>query len=67
MESSSSHEHSNLSDNRTEVMPVIKKCGECNSYTMKEEHCGVETETSRPPKFSYPDNYGEYRRKTKRS
>ncbi|MFB6208208.1 MAG: nucleolar RNA-binding Nop10p family protein [Candidatus Nanohaloarchaea archaeon] len=45
---------------------MIKKCPECSSYTLKDEHCGSETEPARPPKFSFPDRYGEYRRKTKR-
>jgi rRNA maturation protein Nop10 len=31
---------------------------------LKEEHC-VETVDARPPKFSFPDRYGKYRRKTK--
>ncbi|WEL19329.1 nucleolar RNA-binding Nop10p family protein [Candidatus Nanohalococcus occultus] len=35
-------------------------------YTMKEQLDGEKTVTARPPKFSYPDKYGEYRRKTKR-
>ncbi|MFB6216647.1 MAG: nucleolar RNA-binding Nop10p family protein [Candidatus Aenigmatarchaeota archaeon] len=44
---------------------MIKKCPECNAYTLKDEHCGVETESARPPKFSFPDRMGKYRRKTK--
>ena len=44
---------------------MIRKCSQCNSYTLKEAHCGSETEPSEPPKFSYPDKYGKYRRKTK--
>jgi rRNA maturation protein Nop10 len=44
---------------------MIKKCPECNAYTLKDEHCG-ETEPARPPKFSFPDRYGKYRRKTKK-
>lgn len=45
---------------------MIKKCPECNSYTLKDNHCGEETESARPPKFSFPDSYGKYRRKTKK-
>ncbi|MFB6114809.1 MAG: nucleolar RNA-binding Nop10p family protein [Candidatus Nanohalobium sp.] len=45
---------------------MIKKCPECSNYTLKDEHCGVETKKARPPKFSFPDKYGKYRRKTKR-
>jgi len=47
------------------VMPVIKKCVKCNSYTLEDEHCGEETQSTRPPKFSFPDRHGEYRRQTK--
>lgn len=45
---------------------MIKKCPECKSYTLGEKHCGNETEETRPPKFSFPDKYGKYRRKTKK-
>jgi rRNA maturation protein Nop10 len=45
---------------------MIRKCTECKAFTLKEEHCEKDTVTSRPPKFSFPDKYGEYRRKTKR-
>ena len=45
---------------------MIKKCTECESYTLKEKHCEAKTVTARPPKFSYPDKYGKYRRKAKR-
>jgi rRNA maturation protein Nop10 len=44
---------------------VIKKCPECKEYTLKDKHCGEESTPVRPPKFSFPDRYGEYRRKTK--
>ncbi|MFB6182888.1 MAG: nucleolar RNA-binding Nop10p family protein [Candidatus Nanohaloarchaea archaeon] len=46
---------------------MIKKCPECNSYTLKEQHCGENTNKARPPKFSFPDKYGDYRRKTKKN
>ncbi|MFB6144596.1 MAG: nucleolar RNA-binding Nop10p family protein [Candidatus Nanohaloarchaea archaeon] len=45
---------------------MIRKCAECGSYTLEQEHCGEETESARPPKFSFPDRYGKYRRKTKK-
>jgi rRNA maturation protein Nop10 len=45
---------------------MIKKCPECSNYTLKDEHCGEETQQTRPPKFSFPDKYGKYRRKTKK-
>jgi len=45
---------------------MIKKCPKCKQYTLKDEHCGKQTVKARPPKFSYPDKYGKYRRKTKK-
>jgi len=45
---------------------MIRKCRECKNYTLKKEHCGTETKSTHPPKFSFPDNYGEYRRKAKK-
>lgn len=45
---------------------MIKKCPECKSYTLGDKHCSSGTVEARPPKFSFPDRYGEYRRKTKR-
>lgn len=45
---------------------MIRRNPETGEFTLKEEINGVKTETTRPPKFSFPDNYGEYRRKTKK-
>lgn len=45
---------------------MIRKCSKCDSYTLKEEHCGEEAKMARPPKFSFPDKYGKYRRETKK-
>ncbi|MFB6116523.1 MAG: nucleolar RNA-binding Nop10p family protein [Candidatus Nanosalina sp.] len=45
---------------------MIKKCREHNSYTLKDECDGTETVPARPPKFSFPDRHGEYRRRTKK-
>jgi len=45
---------------------VIKKCPETNRYTLEDELDGVKTEKARPPKFSFPDKHGKYRRKTKK-
>ena len=45
---------------------MIRKCTACGSYTLKEEHCETDTEKARPPKFSFPDKYGKYRRETKK-
>ncbi|MFB6245058.1 MAG: nucleolar RNA-binding Nop10p family protein [Candidatus Nanohaloarchaea archaeon] len=36
------------------------------SFTLAEKTEGEENEPVRPPKFSFPDRYGEYRRKTKK-
>jgi H/ACA ribonucleoprotein complex subunit 3 len=50
-------------------MGKIKKCSDCNNYTVEATcpECGAETRDPGPPAFSFPDTYGEYRRETKRS
>ena len=48
------------------MSPVIKKCPEHNNYTLEDECDGTETVPARPPKFSFPDRHGDYRRKTKK-
>jgi len=45
---------------------MIRKCTVCGDYTLNEEHCSQESEEARPPKFSFPDKYGKYRRKAKK-
>ncbi|MFB6242449.1 MAG: nucleolar RNA-binding Nop10p family protein [Candidatus Nanosalina sp.] len=45
---------------------MIKKRPSDNNYTLKDEIDGEETVPARPPKFSFPDRHGEYRRKTKK-
>jgi len=45
---------------------MIKKCVNCGLYTLKDRHCDDETKEARPPKFSFPDKYGKYRRKAKK-
>ncbi|MEF8880590.1 MAG: nucleolar RNA-binding Nop10p family protein [Candidatus Nanohaloarchaea archaeon] len=45
---------------------MIMKCGSCGNFTLSEEHCSGKTEKERPPKFSFPDKYGKYRRKAKK-
>jgi H/ACA ribonucleoprotein complex subunit 3 len=42
----------------------MKKCKECNIYTLKEicPKCGKQTSDPSPPKFSPVDKYGKYRR-----
>ncbi|MDY6776961.1 MAG: RNA-protein complex protein Nop10 [Candidatus Nanohaloarchaea archaeon] len=49
-------------------MGKIKKCRNCNTYTLGGEcpGCGSEAGEAGPPKFSLPDSYGEYRREMKR-
>lgn len=45
----------------------ILKCISCSSYTMKETcSCGGKAVTSKPPKYSPEDKYGEYRREVKK-
>ncbi len=43
----------------------IKKCQVCSSYTMKETHCGQQTKTAHPAKYSPEDKYARYRRMEK--
>lgn len=45
---------------------MIKKCPKTKRYTLRDELDGVETVKARPPKFSFPDKHGKYRRKTKK-
>jgi len=45
---------------------MIRRNPQTGEFTLEEQQDGVETEPARPPKFSYPDKYGEYRRKTKK-
>ena len=40
----------------------IFKCPECNSYTLKEEHCSAKTVNVNPARYSPEDKYGAYRR-----
>ncbi|MDY6771614.1 MAG: RNA-protein complex protein Nop10 [Candidatus Nanohaloarchaea archaeon] len=50
-------------------MGNIKKCLECNVYTLADtcSQCGGETTDPGPPAFSFPDKYGKYRREVKSS
>jgi H/ACA ribonucleoprotein complex subunit 3 len=49
-------------------MGNLKKCETCNRYTLQDQcpECGEPARDPAPPKFSFPDKYGEYRRQTKR-
>ena len=44
----------------------LRKCRNCNLYTMKEKcpQCGAPSSPSIPPRYSPDDRYGEYRRKS---
>ncbi len=46
-------------------MKHIMLCADCGNYTMKEEHCGKKTGTTKPAKYSPEDKYAKYRRKAK--
>lgn len=46
---------------------MIRRDPETGDFTLKKEVDGRETVKARPPKFSFPDRYGEYRRKTKKA
>ncbi len=48
-------------------MYKLKKCINCEKYTLKEicPYCKSKTKRPRPPKFSLEDKYGKYRRKIK--
>ena len=45
---------------------MIKKEPESNKYTLRDEIDRKETVPARPPKFSFPDRHGTYRRRTKK-
>lgn len=42
----------------------MRKCGKCGAYTLDEKHCGMETASPHPPKYSHIDRYAKYRRQT---
>lgn len=46
-------------------MRLIKRCAKCAVFTFKEVHCGAATLSIHPPKYSFEDKYGAYRRKAK--
>jgi H/ACA ribonucleoprotein complex subunit 3 len=47
---------------------MMKKCGVCSTYTLKEAcpNCGERTVSPHPAKFSPGDKYGKYRRMLRR-
>lgn len=42
---------------------LLRRCAECNRYTLKTECplCGGDTETAHPAKYSPDDRYARYR------
>lgn len=48
-------------------MKHIKKCINCNIYTLSDtcEKCNTKTIIPKPPKYSPEDKYGDYRRQAK--
>ena len=43
-------------------MKRMRKCAACGAYTLDAVHCGRETASPHPPKFSIEDRYAPYRR-----
>ncbi len=43
-------------------MRAMRYCAVCNKYTLDRQHCGKETKSPHPPKFSIQDKYAKYRR-----
>ncbi|MEM3364774.1 MAG: nucleolar RNA-binding Nop10p family protein [Candidatus Micrarchaeia archaeon] len=39
----------------------MRKCKVCHKYTLKEKHCGVESASAHPVKFSPQDKYAHYK------
>jgi len=49
------------------VKTLLRKCGSCKSYSLRETcpKCGGATFMSMPARYSPEDRYGKYRRKLK--
>ena len=43
-------------------MKRMKRCTVCAAYTLDETHCGMQTASPHPPKYSPADKYAAYRR-----
>ena len=43
-------------------MKRMRKCAVCGAYTLDAVHCGGQTASPHPPKFSIEDRYAPYRR-----
>ncbi len=48
-------------------MRIMRKCGACGAYTLGALHCGKETASPHPPRFSIDDKYASYRRQARES
>ena len=48
-------------------MKKMRKCTSCGKYTLEELHCGADTKTPHPPRFSIDDKYASYRRQARES
>jgi len=44
----------------------ILKCQKCFEYTMQEYHCGMETKSIKPAKYSPEDRWQRYRLRYKK-
>ncbi|MFH1520368.1 MAG: nucleolar RNA-binding Nop10p family protein [Candidatus Micrarchaeota archaeon] len=47
------------------MMFKMRFCKLCESYTLSELHCKLQTISAHPHKFNPTDPYGDYRRKVK--
>jgi len=43
-------------------MKRMRRCKACGAYVLDREHCGAETQSPHPPKYSVDDKYAAYRR-----
>lgn len=43
-------------------MKRMKHCTVCGAYTLDETHCGMQSSSPHPPKYSFDDKYAKYRR-----
>ena len=51
-----------LKKSRDFSMKRMKRCTVCAAYTLDETHCGMQTASPHPPKYSPADKYAAYRR-----
>lgn len=48
-------------------MKELRRCQVCRSYTLNEVHCGKESVSPKPAKWSPDDKWGKYRLEAKKS